>query len=84
MQPRAAAPPRPASVRVSGRQRDEKKHQPRNSPCRNQKGASICSWCRNRNTFPASEQFRGIVGQDGLPGAEVVGDQVPLQESVIT
>ena len=35
--------------------------------------------------YPAQrpEQLRGVVGQDGLPGGEVIGDQVPLQESVV-
>lgn len=31
--------------------------------------------------YPAQrpEQLRGVVGQDGLPGGEVIGDQVPLR-----
>ena len=35
--------------------------------------------------YPAQrpEQLRGVVGQDGLPGGEVIGDQVPLEKSVV-
>ena len=68
-----------------GRQRDaEKEHQPEEQPLQKPEGRQHLLVVQEQEySSQRPEQFRGVVGQDGLPGAEVVGDQVPLQESVV-
>ena len=69
----------------AGCQRDaEKEHQPEEQPLQKPEGRLHLLVVQEQE-YPAQrpEQLRGVVGQDGLPGGEVIGDQVPLEKSVV-